>query len=168
MFGFSTELTEVRNQLTDAQDTISAMTRVHKHDRLDLEAYNMRALDNKEFEIKSLKNHIARIEAEMDARLKLQGEILKEEFDAKKTNLDLQAEAKVQKLIAQAEIDGTKIIQQALDNVQMVYKNALDVLTEKIANLTEIDVSDIAGLIRAATEGYPAFPDSISSTSSSK
>ena len=168
MFGFSTELTEVRNELKITHDALADNDHKYKNYLMDLEAEHVRSLSRKDDSIKSLQNHIARIEAEMEARLKLQGEILKEEFDAKKNNLDLQAEAKAQKLIAQAEIDGTKIIQQALDNVQVVYKNTLDVLTEKIANLTEIDVSDITGLIRAATEGYPAFPDSISSTSSSK
>ena len=197
MFGSSTELKEVRKQLVDAQAALTTINRSHENtmadakskterERLDLVSQHRREISEKDHAIKSLENKVARIEAEMEARLTSQGKLLEIEYNANKSALETEldarddaidvkeeailklAEAKAEKILAEAERSGAAIITTALDNVQMVYKNALDVLTEKIANLTEIDVSEIADLVRAATEGYPTFPDSISTTSSSK
>ena len=197
MFGSSTELKAVQKQLEDAQSALTTINRSHENsmadaksknerERLDLEARHRREISDKDNEIKSLQNKVARIEAEMEARLASQWKLLKEEFDVKesvlKSNIDSYeygikikeeastklAEANAQKIIAEAETKWAEIIQKAMENVQMVYKNALDILSEKITNLNEIDISEIADLVRAATEGYPVFPDSISTTSSSK
>lgn len=197
MFGSSTELKEVQKQLVDAQAALTTINRSHENtmadakskterERLDLESQHRREISDKDNEIKSLQNKVARIEAEMEARLTSQGKLLEIEYNANKsafeTAMDARddaidvkeetvlklAEAKAEKILAEAEVKATASMQQAMENIQMIYKNALDVLTEKIANLTEIDVSEIADLVRAATEGYPTFPDSISTTSSSK
>lgn len=197
MFTTSKELTEVQKKLARATEELVDLKRSQENtladnrskterERLDLEAKHRRELADKDHEIKALENKVARIESEMEARLDTQEEFFQREFDAKESALKIEydaresarllkeaasmqlAEAKAAKVIAEAEVKGTKIIQEALENVQIVYKNTLDLLTEKIANMTEIDISEIADLVRAATEGYPTLPDSISSTSSSK
>lgn len=154
--------------------------------------FNDRVAD-KDNQITKLQNEVERVRTEGEARLALAEDIhqdeiiaLEEKYDAKIESMEIKykakdealdtemyadkahAEARRQEVLAKAEREGAEIIQKALDNVQVIYKNALDLLTARLKDLPTMTSAEIINLIKASTENYPALPETLTSTSSSK
>ena len=144
-------------------------------------------------EITKLQNEVTRVREESDARIALiedihQDEVLglEDKYQAKIEAMEIKYKAKDEALdtemyadkahmeaqkvlaLAEAEKEGTKIIQEALENVQVIYRNALDLLVARIKEVPTMTPAEIINLIKASTENYPALPETLTSTSSSK
>jgi len=146
-----------------------------------------------ENKITKLQNEVDRVRSEGEARLALAEDIHQDEvlgleekynakieameikYNAKNEALDTEMyadkahmEAQRQEILAKAEREGSEIIQKSLENVQVIYKNALDLLTARMKDIPTMTPAEIINLIKASTENYPALPETLTSTSSSK
>jgi len=188
---YNQELVEKNETITDTLRT--KYTRELDNVRYDQERalkskaddFNDRVTD-KDNQITKLQNEVERVRTEGEARLALAEDIhqdeiiaLEEKYDAileikneemtmKRDAFFTEADIVKQKRLAEAEREGAEIIQKALDNVQVIYKNALDLLTARLKDLPTMTSAEIINLIKASTENYPALPETLTSTSSSK
>lgn len=188
---YNEELVEKNETITDTLRT--KYTRELDNVRYDQERalkskaddFNDRVTD-KDNQITKLQNEVERVRTEGEARLALAEDIhqdeiiaLEEKYDAileikneemtmKRDAFFTEADIVKQKRLAEAEREGAEIIQKALDNVQVIYKNALDLLTARLKDLPTMTSAEIINLIKASTENYPALPETLTSTSSSK
>lgn len=188
---YNEELVEKNETITDTLRT--KYTRELDNVRYDHERalksksddFNDRVTD-KDNQITKLQNEVERVRTEGEARLALAEDIhqdeiiaLEEKYDAileikneemtmKRDAFFTEADIVKQKRLAEAEREGAEIIQKALDNVQVIYKNALDLLTARLKDLPTMTSAEIINLIKASTENYPALPETLTSTSSSK
>jgi len=154
---YSNRITDKDNQLTKLQNEVDRV-------RLEGEARLALAEDIHQDEIIALEEkYDAKIEA-MEIKYKAKDEALDTEMYADKAHM----EAQRQEVLAKAEREGSEIIQKALENVQVIYKNALDILTARMKDLPTMTPAEIINLIKASTENYPALPETLTSTSSSK
>lgn len=140
-----------------------------------------------------LQNEIIRVREESEARITLiedlhQDEILgledkyqakieameikykakEEAIDTMDNADDILNEARRQEVIARAEKEGSDIIQKAMENCQIIYRNALELLVARMKDIPTMTPAEITNLIKASTENYPALPETLTSTSSSK
>jgi len=154
---FTTRLTESDNKIIKLQNEVDRV-------RFEWEARLALAEDIHQDEILALEEkYDAKIEA-MEIKYKAKDEALDTEMYADKAHM----EAQRQEVLAKAEREGSEIIQKALENVQVIYKNALDLLTARMKDLPTMTPAEIINLIKASTENYPALPETLTSTSSSK
>ncbi len=154
---YADRVTERDNQITKLQNEVDRV-------RSEGEARLALAEDIHQDEIIALEEkYNAKIEA-MEIKYKAKDEALDTDMYAYKAHM----EAQRQEVLAKAEREGSEIIQKALENVQVIYKNALDLLTARMKDLPTMTPAEIINLIKASTENYPALPETLTSTSSSK
>lgn len=140
-----------------------------------------------------LENEITRVREESEARIALiedihQDEILglEEKYEAKIEAMEITYQAKKealdtmdnaddilneacrQEVLAKAEKEWSDIIQKAMENCQIIYRNALELLIARMKDIPTMTPAEITSLIKASTENYPALPETLTSTSSSK
>lgn len=170
----------------------------HRREIDSITSSNKISLLEKDAEIKSLQNKIARIESEMEARLTLQEDIhadeilaleekykamevnLEEKYKAKDDALDTMQEmdkkhmnAQAEELLAKSKSTAANIIEQAYKEAFLIKQESIDSY-QSIINMLSIqlgnknDIEQLVDLVKASTENYPSFPTKISSTSSSK
>ena len=167
----------------------------YDHDRALRSAsddYTDRVTD-RDNQITRLQNEVERVRTEGGARLALAEDIhqdeiiaLEEKYDAKIESMEIKYKAKYealaeedeaddilnearrQEVLAKAEREGSDIIQKAMENCQIIYRNALELLIARMKDIPTMTPAEITNLIKASTENYPALPETLTSTSSSK
>ena len=195
---YNGELVEKNETITDTLRTkyTRELDNVrYDHERaliLRSDDYNDRVND-KENHISKLQNEVERVRTEGEARLALAEDIhqdeilgLEDKYQAKIEAMEIkykakdealytemhadhaQREALKEKALAEAEREGSDIIQKAMENCQIIYRNALELLVTRMKDIPTMTPAEITNLIKASTENYPALPETLTSTSSSK
>lgn len=210
------EIDKLKERISSKDASIFVLNRqiedinsAHTRNISDLESKQSREIDSitssnkislleKDAEIKSLQNKIARIESEMEARLALQEDIhadeilaIEDKYLAKASSLEIKYKAKDDSLDTMQEIDkkhmnarAEEVLAEAKSNateiIKSAYEEAFEIKKESVVGYESIvgklyekinnkdDISQLIDLVKASTENYPAFPTKVSSTSSSK